>query len=280
MGVFLRGATGRAAAGTTSHLGKHIMRSTNVLTAGLLLSLAWPAFAYAQAGPKTRPASGPATDAATAKVAQALDRVLPEVRFDGVGLADVIDFLRDVSGLNLFPLWPAIEGAGIDRNAPVTFSAKKVKARDALARLLTSVKGGKVPLTFAVEENMVVIGPQPTIVARAAANKAFAARLAALDPASRTALERRVPEVRFDDVGLADTFDFLRDVSGVPLDVQWAELERAGVDRNAPVSFKVADLSLGSVLRLLPAGNAEGGSLDIRAKNGRIEIGARTDAKR
>ena len=47
-----------------------------------------------------------------------LDRTLPDVKFDGVGFSDVIDFLRDVNGANIFVNWKALEGAGIDKNAP------------------------------------------------------------------------------------------------------------------------------------------------------------------
>ncbi|MGH7213518.1 MAG: hypothetical protein ACREIT_01960, partial [Tepidisphaeraceae bacterium] len=49
-----------------------------------------------------------------------LDRQLPEVRFDAVGFSDVIDFLRDVSGANIFVNWRALEQAGVDKNARVS----------------------------------------------------------------------------------------------------------------------------------------------------------------
>src|SRR5262249_9212586 len=35
----------------------------------------------------------------------ALDRRLPEVRLDNVAFSDVIEFLRDVSGANVYPNW-------------------------------------------------------------------------------------------------------------------------------------------------------------------------------
>ena len=54
-----------------------------------------------------------------------LDRPLPELQFDGVGFSDVIDFLRDVSGANIFVNWKSLEAAGVDRNAPVTARLRK-----------------------------------------------------------------------------------------------------------------------------------------------------------
>ena len=36
----------------------------------------------------------------------ALDRKLPEVRLNNIAFSDVIEFLRDVSGANLYVNWP------------------------------------------------------------------------------------------------------------------------------------------------------------------------------
>jgi bla regulator protein BlaR1 len=43
-----------------------------------------------------------------------LDRNLPECNFDGVALTDVLDFLHDVSGANIFINWKALADAGVD----------------------------------------------------------------------------------------------------------------------------------------------------------------------
>src|SRR4029079_10387367 len=49
-----------------------------------------------------------------------LDRRLPEINFAGQGLADVIDFLRDVSGSNIFVNLRALVAAGFNNKGSVT----------------------------------------------------------------------------------------------------------------------------------------------------------------
>jgi len=87
-----------------------------------------------------------------------LDRALPEVAFDGVGFSDVIDFLRDVSGANIFVNWKTLEGAGVDRNAPVTAKLRNVKFSKALSIILDSVGGGTAKLGYTIDEGVIEIG--------------------------------------------------------------------------------------------------------------------------
>ena len=65
-----------------------------------------------------------------------LERKLPEVNFDGVGFADVVDFLRDGTGTNIVVDWRALENAGIDRNAPVSVRLRDVSFQNALTTIL------------------------------------------------------------------------------------------------------------------------------------------------
>ncbi|HSU67322.1 MAG TPA: hypothetical protein VLJ39_10650, partial [Tepidisphaeraceae bacterium] len=87
-----------------------------------------------------------------------LDRKLPEVKFDGVALGDVIDFLRDVSGLNLFVNWKSLEAAGVDKNTPVTANLRDVKFSKALSVILSqSVGSGQTQLGYTVDQGVVTI---------------------------------------------------------------------------------------------------------------------------
>ena len=86
-----------------------------------------------------------------------LERPLPELSFDGAGFTDVIDFLRDVSGANIFVNWRALEAAGIDRNAPVTTRLRNIKFSKALTIILDSVSGGTVPLGYTIDDGVITI---------------------------------------------------------------------------------------------------------------------------
>ncbi len=85
-----------------------------------------------------------------------MNRTLPEVNFNGVGLVDAIDFLRDVSGANIAVNWKALEEAGIAKDAPVNVRLRQVSMRKAMETILSEVGGGD-KLAYDTEENVIEI---------------------------------------------------------------------------------------------------------------------------
>ena len=75
-------------------------------------------------------------------VANRLAARVPQIRFTGQALSDVLDFLQDVTGLQIRVEWDALEAAGISRNAPVTANVADVNTNDALRAILESAGGG------------------------------------------------------------------------------------------------------------------------------------------
>jgi hypothetical protein len=90
---------------------------------------------------------------------QRLDRKLPEVNFNGTALSDAIDFLRDVTGANLFVNWKALEAAGVRRDARVSARVRDVKFAKALSVVLDSVEA-KEPLGYSVEDGVITVTTQ------------------------------------------------------------------------------------------------------------------------
>jgi hypothetical protein len=86
---------------------------------------------------------------------RALDRTLPEVRFDNVGLADAVEFLRDISGANIHVNWRAIEELGVDQDTPINMRLRNVTLRKTLQLMLAEAGAGF--LTFHVDEGVVHI---------------------------------------------------------------------------------------------------------------------------
>jgi hypothetical protein len=76
-----------------------------------------------------------------ARIQSQLGRPLPTVNFTGVALGDVLDFLRDVTGEAVRVDWPALEAAGVDRNAPVTLTASGARLGETLAALVQGYNG-------------------------------------------------------------------------------------------------------------------------------------------
>jgi general secretion pathway protein D len=114
----------------------------------------WPDITEARAEEVKSEQGVSRTDAA---VQASLDKHLPEVRFDAVGFTDVVDFLRDITGANIFVNWRALEQAGIDKNAPVTARLRDVKFSKALDIILEEVGGGTVKIGYTVDEGVITI---------------------------------------------------------------------------------------------------------------------------
>ena len=85
-----------------------------------------------------------------------LDRTLPESKFTGVTLGDAIDFVRDVSGLNIHVNWKALEAQNVTADTPINVRLKSVTVRKLLNMLLSEAGGGDT-LTYFVDEGVIEV---------------------------------------------------------------------------------------------------------------------------
>ncbi len=89
-----------------------------------------------------------------------LAKQLPELRFDAVPLVDVVEFLRDTTQANIFVNWSAIEGAGIDKNTPISTRLKNVRFSKVLGIVLESAGGGIIRLGYTIDDGVITISTQ------------------------------------------------------------------------------------------------------------------------
>src|SRR5258706_6298059 len=84
-----------------------------------------------------------------------LNRLLPEVKFQGSSLKDCFDFLRDVSGANIHVNWRALEAAGITGDTPVNVRLREVPLRKVMNVLLN--ESGVGLLTYYTSEGVIEV---------------------------------------------------------------------------------------------------------------------------
>lgn len=98
------------------------------------------------------------------------------------------------------------------------------------------------------------------------------------DDKATASLQKRLPEVNFSAIGFSDVTEFLRDVTGENLTVNWRVLEAAGVDRNVPITARLKDITLEQALTHVLK-DAGGGSvkLGFGVSNGSIVISTLDD---
>ena len=95
---------------------------------------------------RIRPGSR-ARPAAPARPQPGLRRaVIDKLEFDEAPLEDVLDVLGKASGMNMVVNWKSLEAVGVDKNAPVTLSVRRVSMGKALDLVLDSFSSDKETL--------------------------------------------------------------------------------------------------------------------------------------
>src|SRR5258706_10719099 len=93
------------------------------------------------------------------------------------------------------------------------------------------------------------------------------------DKAAKAALQHRIASLDFTDTSLKDAIEFLRDVSGANIHVNWRAIDRAGIDPRTKLNMHLRDVSMEKALNLVlnDSGNSEG-ELGWGLDSGVIEI--------
>lgn len=96
------------------------------------------------------------------RVREKLKQQIP-VNFEGNRLENVIEYLRNVTGVNIVVNWRALEGAGIEPGTTVTLQLSSVPADKAIDLILEYVGGDLVPLGYTVDAGVVTISTQENL---------------------------------------------------------------------------------------------------------------------
>lgn len=86
-----------------------------------------------------------------------MNKRLPAIGFDQAPLAEVMDFLHDVSGANIYVNWRMLESAGITRSTAVTAKLANVKFSQAMATVLKDVTGSGSKIGYAIEDGIITV---------------------------------------------------------------------------------------------------------------------------
>jgi hypothetical protein len=90
-------------------------------------------------------------------------------------------------------------------------------------------------------------------------------------PTAKVNFDRKLPEFRFDKSELVDVFEFLEDITGVNISVDWNALEKAGINRNTLVTMRASDLSFRKAIQTI-VDDLSGTDAKLRVDFGKDEI--------
>ncbi len=95
------------------------------------------------------------------RTAAALRNPVP-INFEAIRLSNVIEYLRNTTGLNFFVNWAALEAVGIERDTPITLRLSNVPAEQALRLVLA--QAGSIselePIGFSIIEGIVTVSTE------------------------------------------------------------------------------------------------------------------------
>jgi hypothetical protein len=95
---------------------------------------------------------------------------------------------------------------------------------------------------------------------------------------ARAMLATRLPSAKLDNVALSDAIDFLRDVGGVNIDVDWKALEALNISKSTGINLNLHDVTAGKVLWLILAQAGPGDALTYYVDQDVVEITTRAIA--
>jgi beta-lactamase regulating signal transducer with metallopeptidase domain len=169
------------------------------------------------------------------------------------------------------PAGGARYGAAVPRRGPSRSSRSASTTRDELIEAVQGVclpttwrgNGGHGVVSVISGKLLVTQGPRQLrrvhrLIARLRANvlnQRDAATLGRIEQERRRdarladKLAEKIGQVDFQSVPLGDVIDFVRELSGANIQTQWGVLERAGIDRQAPVTLRLKGASAATVLR-------------------------------
>lgn len=89
--------------------------------------------------------------------ADQLGRTCPDINFNKVALADVVDFMHDVSGLNISVGWAALEYIGTSKATPISLQLHGVSYRKIFELVLDQCSVGRERAGYVIKDGIVTI---------------------------------------------------------------------------------------------------------------------------
>src|ERR1700677_2177479 len=107
---------------------------------------------------------------------------------------------------------------------------------------------------------------------------ALSANIACAAGNTRALLARRLPTAKLDNIPLSDAIDFLRDIAGVNITVDWKSLQAANITKDTEINLNLHDVTAGKILSLVLSQAGPGDLLTYYIDDDVIEITTRANA--
>jgi hypothetical protein len=92
--------------------------------------------------------------AADAQIRAALNKVLPEVKFEDMPLRQALEWVQASMNVNVHVQWKALEDEGVAADTPVTFALKNVSVERLLRMVIDELE---TPVAYAIQDGVLTI---------------------------------------------------------------------------------------------------------------------------
>jgi len=173
-------------------------------------------------------------------------------------LPEVAAMLEREVGVTVRFDWDGLEEVGVTPESSADFMPGDTEAGRMLSMVLLEVapvgaRGGVYP-TYMLVDGVVVIGTNRSLVRRLPQvtwpDQEERARPVGKDALAARQLERLVT-VNFEDAGLGNLIEYLRDATGANIVVNWQALELVGIDRDTLCTCTLSRVPAGQLLALV-----------------------------
>lgn len=105
---------------------------------------------------------------ASRAITRKLQQTAGDIQFDGIAFEQLVEHLRDLTGLNIVVNWSALETAAIEKDKEVSLklNAGTVKYETALKLILEEVGGGEVELAYEIGDGVIQISTKEDLARR------------------------------------------------------------------------------------------------------------------
>ncbi len=194
--------------------------------------------------------------------AKRLAREVPLMSLAKVPLVRVLTQYEKLSGLIMQADWQALSAAGVTKETPVTLKARKVSFEKLLDLTVDVTAKKGQPLAWRRNGSTVFISTQMGVLTKGRETRPVSLatlrdRLPARVGKTKVTVRRgrgravRGATINFDHTPLSQSLDFIRDLAGVNMHVNWRALEETGVSKETTITLKVAGVAPGQALDLI-----------------------------
>jgi hypothetical protein len=124
-----------------------------LVTGIIAAALATPVLAQARGESRTAPQPSPRVPSTL----RLLNTRVPEVLFNETPFEQVLEWLRDLTQVNMVVHWQVLEDAGIKRDKPISLNAKNLRLSQVLWMVMSEAGGQDVKLAYRAEGNLLVL---------------------------------------------------------------------------------------------------------------------------